>query len=165
MSAATPGTRLRPTGLTVLYDAHCPVCRRARRWVERHRLLLPVRFVPAGSELARQRFPELDVGSTLADVTVITDQGAVLRGDRAWVAVLWSVAITRTFAIRLTQGRGTRRLRSVKGATEAIRRYAGTERDPGIDTTRNPADARTWPPPHAAGQVGADDDVCAGCRT
>ncbi len=55
---------LRPTGLTVLYDAQCPVCRKARRWTERHRQLVPIRFVAAGSDLARYRFPELDVGST-----------------------------------------------------------------------------------------------------
>lgn len=162
---SAPTAPLQPAGMTVLYDAHCPVCRRARRWVERHRLLLPVRFVPAGSELARRRFPELDVGSTLVDVTVITDEGAVLRGDRAWVAVLWAVATTRPFAIRLTQGRGTRRFRSVKGATEAIRQFAGTQRDPGFGTVVNPADPRTWPPPQMARPTCTSDGTCAGCRT
>jgi predicted DCC family thiol-disulfide oxidoreductase YuxK len=150
---------LRPNGLTVLYDAHCPVCRQARRWVERHRVLLPVRFVPAGSELARRRFPELDVGSTLVDVTVVTDEGAVLRGDRAWVTVLWAVAPTRAFAVKLAHGRGTRRFRSVKGATDAMRRLAASQRDPGI----NAADPRTWPPP-TTGTAGSDS-LCASCRT
>ena len=160
-----PAARLQPAGLTVLYDAHCPVCRRARRWVERHRLLLPVRFVPAGSELARRRFPELDVGSTLVDVTVVTDEGAVLRGDRAWVAVLWAVGTTRPFAVRLTQGRGARRFRGVKGATEAIRQFAGTQRDPGPGTVVNPTDPLTWPPPQSPRPTGGGDSTCTSCRT
>ncbi len=167
MTGTTTGTaRLAPTGLTVLYDANCPVCRRARSWVERHRLLLPVRFVPAGSALARRRFPELDVGSTLADITVVTDQGAVLRGDHAWIAVLWAVATTRPFATRLAHGRGTRRLRSVKGATEAIRRLAAKQTDPGV----NRADPQLWPPPQAGAPFGPrhgamPGGACTNCRT
>lgn len=148
---------LTPRSLTVLYDAHCPVCRRARRWVESHRQLVPVRFVPAGSELARRRFPDLDVGSTLVDVTVVTDEGAVLRGDRAWIAVLWAVARTRAFAFDLARGRGTSRLRSIKGATELVRRLSSSQRDPGVPI----ADPRTWPPP----QRTAHDSVCVSCRT
>jgi predicted DCC family thiol-disulfide oxidoreductase YuxK len=150
---------LHPSGLTVLYDADCPVCRRARRWTERHRQLVPVRFVPAGSTLARTRFPDLDVGSTLADVTVVTHEGAVLRGDRAWITVLWAVARTRPYAIRLAHGRGTRRFRGVKGATEAIRRMSSGQRDPGIAAVGG--DRSAWPPPRAA--VG--NRTCPSCRT
>lgn len=152
------GQPLRPAELTVLYDAHCPICRRARRWVDAQRQLVPVRFVPAGSELARRRFPDLDVGSTLVDVTVITDEGAVLRGDRAWIAVLWAVARTRPTAVELAAGRGMRRFHGVKGATEAIRRLASSERDPGTPA----GDPCAWPPP-ATPRRG--DELCTSCRT
>ena len=153
---ARPET-LRPTGLTVLYDAGCPICRQARRWVERHRQLLPVHFVAAGSPLAIARFPALDVSSTLVDVTVITDDGAVLRGDRAWIAVLWAVARTRHLATDLAHGRRTRTLRRIKGATEAIRRLAANQPDHGYRATV----AANWPPP----ATGRTDDVCVNCRT
>ena len=121
-----PRTSIRPNELTVLYDQNCPVCRQARRWVESNRQLVPVRFVPAGSDEARRRFPRLDVGSTLAEVTVVADDGAVLRGDRAWTAVLWAVARTRALAVGLARGRGRWRLRGVMGATDAVRRLTGT---------------------------------------
>lgn len=159
MNAATHtrSAAIRPAGMTVLYDAGCPVCRRARRWVERHRQLVPVRFVAAGSPLAIERFPGLDVGSTLVDVTAITDQGAVLRGDRAWIAVLWSVARTRALAVDLANGRRTRMFRQVKGATDTIRRFAGTQADPGDTLRKGPE----WPPPLSA----SDDNICTNCRT
>ena len=50
--------------LTVLYDEACPVCRRARRWVEGQLTYAPVVFVAAGSEEARRRFPVLDHAAT-----------------------------------------------------------------------------------------------------
>jgi hypothetical protein len=118
---------------------------------------VPVRFVPAGSTLAVDRFPGLDVGSTLVDVTVITDQGAVLRGDRAWVAVLWAVARTRTLAVDVAHGRRTRLFRRVKGATETIRGLASSQADP----TGAPASEAAWSPPGAV----PHDSVCTNCRT
>ena len=141
---------LRPTSLTVLYDAGCPVCRRARRWVERQRQLLPVRFVTAGSPAARRRFPAMDEGGTLTDVTVITDKGAVLRGDQAWIAVLWAVARTRPTALRLADGRHRWSFNSVKGATEAIRRLSAGQSDNGPQATET-----AWPPPVVDG-LGSD---------
>lgn len=134
---------LRPTGMTVLYDARCPICRKARRWVERRRQLLPVRFIAAGSPLAASRFPDLDVASTLADVTVVTDDGAVLRGDRAWIAVLWAVARTRRLAIEIAHGRRTRTFRRIRGATEAMRQLASGQTDAGFGAGLAPE----WGPP------------------
>lgn len=157
--AAAPAAPLRPTGLTVLYDANCPVCRRARRWVERHRHLVPVRFVAAGSTQAQRRFPQLDVGSTLVDVTVVTDEGAVLRGDRAWIAVLWAVNRTRPTAIRLAAGRSAWMFRNVKGATNTVRRLALGQSD--APTVEN--DERRWPPP-PPGNI-SDPGTCRNCRT
>lgn len=143
-----------PTGMTVLYDADCRVCRRARRWVEVQRQLVPVRFVPATSELAARRFPNLDVGSTLVDVTVVTDQGAVLRGDRAWITVLWAVARTRPLAVDLAHGRRRWTFRRFRGATEAIRRLASDSAGAGPDTLA----VGPWPAPGV-------DNACPSCRT
>jgi predicted DCC family thiol-disulfide oxidoreductase YuxK len=157
MSAAPA---LRPRSLTVLYDANCPVCRQARRWVDRQRQLVPIRFVPAGSPVARRRFPDLDPGSTLIDVTVVTDTGAVLRGDRAWIAVLWAIQRTRSRAVRLARGGDARAFRGVKGATDAIRRFAATVHDPGV----LPADPDLWPPPRPL-LPAAGTTASVNCRT
>ena len=146
MTAPAPRrAALRPTELVALYDAGCSVCRQARRWVESHRQLVPVRFVAAGSNDARRRFPQLDVGSTLAEITVVTDAGAVLRGDRAWTAILWALADTRPRALRLARGRGTWRLRGAMGATDLVRRLTGRP------TSAPPASiGNHWPPPRIA---------------
>lgn len=145
-SAPMPGARatarLEPSGLTVLYDADCPVCRQARRWAERQRQLVPLEFVASGSSAATQRFPGLDVASTRRDVTAITDDGAVFRDDQAWIAVLWCVATTRATAIQLALGRRRRMFRSVKGVTEAVRSIVAGQ--PDTDATARPA---AWSPP------------------
>ena len=138
-----------PSGLTVLYDADCPVCRQARRWAERQRQLVPLRFIPSGSPAATQRFPRLDVQSTRRDVTAITDDGAVFRDDQAWIAVLWCVATTRATAVQLLHGRRTRMFRSVKGATEAIRSIVAGQSD-----SDSPTSSVEWPPPRSDRPVG-----------
>jgi predicted DCC family thiol-disulfide oxidoreductase YuxK len=137
---------IEPDSLTVLYDAECVVCRRARAWVERQRALVPVEFVPAGSLAALARFPALDVASTLTDVTVITNHGAVLRGDRGWIAVLWAVEPTRPTAYAIAQGRRRFLFRGVKGAAETVRRVTA-----GQPATASPT---PWPAPtaHCDGQ-------------
>ncbi len=84
--------------LTVLYDEACPVCRRARQWVEGQRTYVPVDFVPAGGDEARRRFPALDHAATRREITVVGDDGATYRDESAWIVVLWAVASTRQLA-------------------------------------------------------------------
>lgn len=134
-----PMAAVEPTGLTVLYDADCVVCQRARTWVGRQRQLIPVRFVAAGSPAAIARFPRLESAATLTDVTVITDEGAVLRSDDAWIAVLWAVEPTRPTSYAIAQGRRRRLFRGVKGAAETMRRLAAPH--PAA------ASAAPWPAP------------------
>lgn len=89
--------------LTVLYDAHCPLCRAARRWLATRSQLVPLEFVPAGSIEARQRFPGLDPDATLRDLTVVADTGEVYAGDGAWLVCLWALRGHRAMAERLAQ--------------------------------------------------------------
>lgn len=109
------------TTLTVLYDSQCQVCRRARRWVEGQTALVPIEFLAAGSIEAEARFPHLDHGATLRDITVLDDGGRFYRGDRAWIMVLWAVASTRSLAIDVAHGRKRRLFGSLKGATDLAR--------------------------------------------
>ncbi|MCO5169350.1 MAG: DUF393 domain-containing protein [Planctomycetes bacterium] len=87
--------------LFVLYDAHCGVCREARAWLERQPRFVPLVFVAAGSDEARARFPALDHASTLRTLTVVSDAGAVYRGARAWIMVLWALRGWRDRALTL----------------------------------------------------------------
>ncbi|MDX2559806.1 DCC1-like thiol-disulfide oxidoreductase family protein [Streptomyces sp. TX20-6-3] len=82
-----------PVGrLTVLYDADCPLCVHLRHWLLRQRQLVPLDLVPAGSQEARRRFPELDHGATLREITVVGDRGQVYRETSAWIVCLWALA-------------------------------------------------------------------------
>jgi predicted DCC family thiol-disulfide oxidoreductase YuxK len=79
-------------GLTVLYDANCPLCLHLRRWLLSRRQLVPLDLVPAASPEARRRFPGLDHAKTLDEITVIGDGGQVYRGTAAWIVCLWALA-------------------------------------------------------------------------
>uniref|UniRef100_UPI0038D3E06E thiol-disulfide oxidoreductase DCC family protein n=1 Tax=Streptomyces shenzhenensis TaxID=943815 RepID=UPI0038D3E06E len=78
-------------GLTVLYDAECSLCTFLRDWLGRQPQLVPLDLVPAGSEEARRRFPDLDHSATLDEVTVVGDAGQVYRDTAAWIVVLWAL--------------------------------------------------------------------------
>lgn len=116
-------TRERPQvrALTVLYDQQCPVCRGARRWLEMHRRVVPVDFVPVGSQQAVTRFPSLDQAQCRSAVTVVTGTGHVYRGDDAWIMCLWAVRRTRHLALQLAAGRHGLLLRAMVNSTGFIR--------------------------------------------
>ncbi|GIJ07007.1 thiol-disulfide oxidoreductase DCC family protein [Micromonospora andamanensis] len=107
--------------LTVLYDAHCPLCRAARGWLASRAQLVPLEFVPAGSVTARLRFPGLDHDATLRDLTVIADTGEVYAGDGAWFACLWALADHRETAQRLARPHLLPLARRVVAAASAVR--------------------------------------------
>ena len=88
--------------LTVLYDPLCGLCRRAHGWLSDQPKLVELSFVPINSEEARQRFPHLDHTLTLKDLTVISDQGAVYFGPKAWLMVLWALTKYREWSYRLS---------------------------------------------------------------
>ena len=88
--AGGPGVPVK--GLTVLYDAQCPLCRHLRNWLLGQRRLVPLDLVPAACDEARRRFPDLDHLGTLAEITVVGDAGQVYRGTAAWIVCLWALA-------------------------------------------------------------------------
>ena len=59
-------------------------------------------FVPASSDEARSRYPQLDHALTLTDLTVISDRGAVYGGPKAWLMCLWALRDYREWALRLS---------------------------------------------------------------
>ena len=92
--------------LTVLYDAQCELCRRARLWLEGQAKYVPLRFVPAGQAEAARLFPELDHEATRKELFVVGDDGAVYRGEKAWIICLWALREYRSTALWLSS-RGT----------------------------------------------------------
>jgi predicted DCC family thiol-disulfide oxidoreductase YuxK len=88
--------------LTVLYDPQCGLCRRAQGWLMSKPKYLELVFVPASSDEARSRYPQLDHSLTLTDLTVISDQGAVYSGPKAWLMCLWALREYREWSLRLS---------------------------------------------------------------
>lgn len=89
------------SALTVLYDPECGLCRRSHEWLNEQAKLVELNFVPCASEEARKRFPVLDHDVTKQDLTVISPEGAVYFGPKAWLMVLWSLARYREWSYRL----------------------------------------------------------------
>jgi len=87
--------------LTVLYDPNCGLCKRAQAWLMSKPKYLELVFVPATSDEARYRYPQLNHAMTLTDLTVISDQGAVYFGSKAWLMVLWALCRYREWSYRL----------------------------------------------------------------
>ncbi|MEV5768400.1 DCC1-like thiol-disulfide oxidoreductase family protein [Micromonospora sp. NPDC052213] len=121
---------------TVLYDAHCPLCRAARRWLASRAQLVPLEFVPAGSAEARRRFPELDPDATLRDLTVVADTGEVYAGDGAWFACLWALADHRGTAERLARPHLLPLARRIVATASSVRERV---RDPWAGPVDDPA--------------------------
>lgn len=88
--------------LTVLYDPQCGLCRRAQAWMMSKPKFLELVFVPASSDEARSRYPQLNHSLTLTDLTVISDRGAVYSGPKAWLMCLWALREYREWSMRLS---------------------------------------------------------------
>ncbi|WP_200301987.1 thiol-disulfide oxidoreductase DCC family protein [Streptomyces adelaidensis] len=114
--------------LTVLYDARCGLCTLVRECLGRQRQLVPLEFVAAGSQEARRRFPGLDHGATLEEITVVADGGQVYLGSAAWIVCLWALREQRPLAHRLSTPAGARLAR---GAVLAAAKWRGAHPRPG----------------------------------
>jgi predicted DCC family thiol-disulfide oxidoreductase YuxK len=112
--------------VTVLYDARCSLCRTARTWLEGQAQLVPLEFVAAASDEARERFPFLDPASTLEDLTVVGDGGEVWVGAKAWLVCLWALDGKRGLAERLSSPALMPGARAVIGFLSRHRKQLGT---------------------------------------
>ena len=87
--------------LTVLYDAHCEFCRHCRRWLDRQPKFLDLVFIPAGSNAAQRRFPDLQNVKHVEELTVISDTGGVYRNAHAWIMCLYALREYREWSATL----------------------------------------------------------------
>ncbi|MFL6258347.1 MAG: thiol-disulfide oxidoreductase DCC family protein [Thermoanaerobaculia bacterium] len=102
-SPGAPAPQPADAVLTVLYDDRCALCRRARAWLADQPKYVSMAFLPAGSNEARRRFPDLDHGSSLEELTVVGWGGEVYRGAKAWVMCLWALKKYRSASLRLSE--------------------------------------------------------------
>ena len=87
--------------LTILYDMHCPLCRRCRVWLERQPAFVPLVFLPLQSEEVACRFPGIGALHPEREIVVISDTGDVWQGGSAWVMCLWALREYREWSQRL----------------------------------------------------------------
>lgn len=97
--AAAPFPQL---GLTLLYDAEDGQADGFRRWLAEQVVMVPIRYVAAGSAQARALVPDLPVALRGEPIVVVGDDGAVWSGDRAWFMCLWATLDQRPLVLRLT---------------------------------------------------------------
>ena len=86
--------------LTIVYDEHCAVCRRARDWLLTQPTFLPIELIAAGSAAARARYRGLPwMGKELV---AADDQGNVWVGPAAFLTALWATRRYRAWSYRLS---------------------------------------------------------------
>ncbi|MFD3679553.1 thiol-disulfide oxidoreductase DCC family protein [Streptomyces sp. NPDC058613] len=120
-------------GLTVLYDAGCPVCVHIRHWLIGQRRLVRMDLVPAASYEAQRRFPRLDHASTLKEITVIGDSGQVWKGTDAFIVCLWALTEHRPKANWLATPAGRPFARAAMYTASAWRQAVRTEGGPAAE--------------------------------
>jgi predicted DCC family thiol-disulfide oxidoreductase YuxK len=89
--------------LYVLYDNRCGLCSHLVQWMSTQPTSWELHFVAAGSEDARSLFPELPNPARPEELVVISGDGAVYRGDAAFIVCLYALDNCRTIAFRLSR--------------------------------------------------------------
>lgn len=86
--------------LTIVYDEHCAVCRRARDWLLTQPMLVRVELLAAGSSAAKARFGEVPwVGKELV---AADEMGNVWIGPAAFITALWATRRYRAWSYRMS---------------------------------------------------------------
>lgn len=110
-AALVRGDRRGELTFTILYDEHCPLCRRLKEWLAGQRQLAQIEFVAANSTDARRRFPELDHIRSITVLTVVSSDGFVYEGERAWLVCTWTLPAWRPAAEHFSTPVGRRVVR------------------------------------------------------
>jgi predicted DCC family thiol-disulfide oxidoreductase YuxK len=87
--------------LYVLYDSRCELCCRLAQWLCEQEAWLEVEVLPASAPRVRQMFPVLETITSGDDLVVVSDEGEVYLGDRAWIMCLFALVKYRKLSRRL----------------------------------------------------------------
>jgi predicted DCC family thiol-disulfide oxidoreductase YuxK len=85
--------------LTVLYDGDCPICNRARAWLEREPKYVPLELLDARGPEAARRYQGITAKGT--ELVVVADDGRVWIGPGAFLMCLWALREWREWSLRL----------------------------------------------------------------
>jgi predicted DCC family thiol-disulfide oxidoreductase YuxK len=88
--------------LTVLYDAQCGFCVKCRWWLVEQPKYVEMEFLPCGMAEAARRFPGVVKPGEVEELIVVSDEGGVYRGTRAWIMCLYALKEYREWALRLS---------------------------------------------------------------
>ncbi|HUJ49048.1 MAG TPA: DCC1-like thiol-disulfide oxidoreductase family protein [Bryobacteraceae bacterium] len=87
--------------LTAIYDPDCGLCARIASWLRSQPKWIPLRLVP--SSLAGRLYPALAGAAFGQELIVVSDEGGVYLGDRAWLTCLHALRRYRSLARRLAR--------------------------------------------------------------
>lgn len=88
--------------LDVIYDAECALCCRCREWLMQQWAWVPMRFVPLQSLDLEERYPGIKRFHPEKEIVVISDEGFVYQGAKAWIICLFALAEYREWALKLS---------------------------------------------------------------
>ena len=89
--------------LTVLYDPSCDFCRRCRRWLAHEPALVELEFLDRAGRAAEARFGRMEAPPD--ELVVVSDEGEVYRGPKAFIVCLYALRDYREWAFRLAEPR------------------------------------------------------------
>lgn len=87
--------------LTVVYDSKCGLCIRVASWLAAQPKWIGMRFLPSAS-LSRV-YPALASRQLCEELIVVSDEGGVYLGNRAWIMCLYALKRYRGWALRLSR--------------------------------------------------------------
>ena len=90
-------------GLTVVYDQQCGFCVQCRLWLEAQPTYVAMRFLRNRDLAADPRLAGLVSKGPVEELIVISDEGKVYRGAKAWILCLWALKEYRPWAMRLSR--------------------------------------------------------------
>ena len=77
-----------PQPSLLLYDGECPLCQRARHWVERRVPASVIETLPCQDDTRRERAPMISDSDCMAAMQLIEPDGRVFAGEKALPRIL-----------------------------------------------------------------------------
>lgn len=99
MTGARRLDRQPPTGLTVFFDQHCPLCQRCQVWLAKEPTWVPIRFAASDDAPAQALAEQVPWLGT--ELVVVADDGATWVGPAAFVTCLWATRRYRSWSRRM----------------------------------------------------------------
>lgn len=87
--------------LFIFYDPGCGLCRQIAIWLAGQPKFIPLQLTPAVR--LKEFYPALAARYGSDELLVVSDEGAVYAGNRAWLMCLYALRRYRSWARRLSQ--------------------------------------------------------------